>query len=428
MVIYRAIAYGNWKRLLDVCLPSTLQGELLVPFSRHLQRANPTAPDAAFPHYVELPAELQLRILHHCDQPTLFQLMHTSRSIRTEAKKLFFSSTDVWYHIEADWLLQGGLPGEANYDADFLAHIEQVNLDFSWMHERTWMDDEASSNWVGTEEEAVARGIGNMDERMQNFWRTVQCRFPRVKHVILGDDHDRSEGPDPVLQPPDVYRKVGRMCPPYIRVSISLLRGDGNRHSRMKRMLWRPITIKADTYASGTQEWEQCSGDLALIVIPPQKVYEGPVGRYVEYRTRIYETFDLRRAIRIHRITAIEKHHFDGRHEPFGCSVLDCDAWFEQPEEFTSHAVRTKHDREERLPEPFEALFTENDERLDKMMESATEMESAFSEWWGIPQSEKRTIAEKEFIHQLKHDPLYAQDRPVSEHKWWLWVCAEDDR
>lgn len=423
MVFDRAIAKGNWKRPLDLSLPSTYQGELHVPFSRHVRQLNRIPSDTSFPQYAHLPVELQLRVLYFCDQPTMFQLMHTSRQARTEARKLFFSNLDTWYHVEASWLLSGGHAGCTTYDIDFLTHVEQIYLDFDWMNERTWMNDEGLDHWVGKEDDAIATGYGGMHERMQDFWRTLQQRLPRVKHVILGDDHDRSDYHDGRL-PPDVYQKVGQMCPPGISVSVDLVQGDGSTKSRLKRVRWQLVTVKEDVSTNASQEWKLCSNRNETSIIPPNKVFSGPVGAFLEYFTRGKDVNCQRRAIRIHRIAATEKLHFDRCYEPFSCTAPDCNVHFTQPEEYTTHVIRTKHDKHYALPEYVETLFTENDERLKRLSEINDEGEQTFLEWWSEYGSEKRCAAEKEFTHQLEHDPLYAQDKPVSEHKMLKMVYA----
>jgi hypothetical protein len=426
-MLYRAIAKGNWKRPLDLSIPCTLQGELLVPFSRYIGPLNSTTSKTSFTQYSQLPVELQLRILHFCDQPSLFQLMHTSRDARSEAKKLFFSHPDTWYHVKSFWLLSGGYAGHTIHDLDFLACAEQVYVDFDWMMERTWMNEEALDHWVGTEDEAVATACGGMNERMQDFWRTVRKCLPRAKHIILGDDHDRSDYDDGQL-PPDVYRKVGQMCPSDIKVSVDLVRGDGSTESRMERVMWQLITIQEDSGSTteAVHDWKPHPTRSVRNVIPPKKAFQGPVGTFLDYHTLWSDITYQKRAIRIHRRAAIEKLHFDGLHNPFKCPIPNCDAHFQQAEEYTTHMIATEHDRGERrydppeLPEPIEMLFTKNKERLDNLLAVRKTKEQSFLEWCGKPGSEKRRAAEKEFMHQLEHDPLYAQppDTPISEH--WL--------
>lgn len=417
-MLYRAIAYGNWKKPLDFGLHSTHQGEFQVPFSRHVRQLTSTTSKASFKQYAKLTAELKLRIFHFCSAATIFQLMHTSRFTRAEARKLFFSDPETWYYVDADhWLLEGGHPGHTKYDLGFLACTERVNAHFGRMTEWTWMNNDDSNECTGTEEEAVATAFGGMNERIQDFWITIQHRLPQLKHIILSDDIDRWEDPHGLQQPPAVYRKVGEMCPSSINVSVYLVQGDGSLNRRMERMLWRRVTNKGATYTNATQKWEISTDHPAPDVFPPYKVFSGPVGKSDDSYARFCDASGQRKAIKVHRIAAMERYHFNGCHKPFGCSAADCDAWFEQPEEYTSHVIETKHDTTTKLPESIEAAFAENDERIERLRDIAHEIERPFLEWWGESGSEKRRVAEKEFIYQLEHDPLYAQDKPVMEHR-----------
>jgi hypothetical protein len=91
---------------------------------------------------------------------------------------------------------------------------------------------------------------------------------------------------------------------------------------------------------------------------------------------------------------------------------------FKQPEEYTSHAIETSHDETQPLPETFEDLFTENDRRCEQLVEDLLKKQDHLLEWWGPERSSQRQMAEKEVMHQLEYDVMYAQDKPVSEHKW----------
>lgn len=285
------------------------------------------------------------------------------------------------------------------------------------------MNEEGLDHWVGKEEDAIATAYGGMNERMQDFWRTVQQRLPRVKYLILGDDQDRSDYHDGRL-PPNVYKKVGQMCPPDISVSVDLVQGDGSTNRRMKRAQWQLNTTKGDASTNALQEWKPCSSRRGLSIIPPNKVFCGPVGAFLDYFVRGNEVDRQKRAIRIHRIAAIEKLHFDGLHKPFSCAAPDCNVRFDQPEEYTTHVIPTRHDKYQDLPEPFKTLFAENDDRLKRLSDIEREKEHSFLAWWGEYGSDKRCVAEKEYVYQLEHDPLYAQDKPVLEHEMLKMIHA----
>lgn len=207
------------------------------------------------------------------------------------------------------------------------------------------------------------------------------------------------------------------MCPSSINISVHLLQGDGSLRRRMKRKLWRlTINAKGATKTSASQEWQLCTDHPATDVIPPPKVYRGPIGIHDDSYMRCLSVAHQRKAIRVHRIAAMERCHFHESHKPFSCPAADCDAFFEQPEAYTSHAIETKHDITAELPEHIELAFAENKERLDQLMQTASELERPFLEWWGKYGSEERRLAEEELIHQLEHDPSYAQNKPVTEH------------
>ena len=432
-MVFRAIAEGNWKRSLDFGLHSTHEGELQVPFPRHVRPAHPTTTlEASFEQYTKLPAELQLQVLQFCDAATLFQLMHTSRSTRAEARKLFFSDPGTWYIMEADWLLRGGYTGHTMHDVDFIACVERLNVDFGWMSAWTWMSDEASRDWEVEEEEAVATGYGGMDEKIQRFWQTVAHRLPKLKHIILSDDQDRYEEENPWNSrlPPAIFRRVARLCPSSISASVYLFEGRGSVYQRMERKLWRiRSSNKEATPTNALQEWTQSTDHPGMPVIPPYRPFRGLLGAHEESYIKLTNAVAQRKAIQVLRIAALERHHFYNSHTPFECPDRICFKWFENPEEYTSHAIWNKHARTAELPAPLEAAFTENDARLDHLFDEAREMERPFLEWWGKAGSEERKVAEKEVIRQLECDPLYAQDRPVMEHPCLhaLWRSIDGD-
>jgi hypothetical protein len=286
MVFYRAIAEGNWKKPLNLSLHSTHDGEIRVPFTHHVRQPN-APPSASFPQFTLLPLELQLRVLNWCEKSTLLQLMHTSRFIRAEANKLFFSDPEAIYWIDAEWLLQGGYPGDTLYDLNFMLHVEHLYIDFFWMTEKNWMNPADWDVYSGTEEEAVVGAYGGMDENVRKFWSTVQHRFPRLKHVTLGDDHDRSSLRETSRVPPIVYRKVGEMCPVGIEVSVALFQGgDRSTNRRMRGRLWRLVTFQADTNTDTKAQWEECSSWYEPLIVMPYKILRGPVGKFQDFYIR----------------------------------------------------------------------------------------------------------------------------------------------
>ncbi|PVH93432.1 hypothetical protein DM02DRAFT_733124 [Periconia macrospinosa] len=424
MVNYSGIPKGNWKKPINLNFSSTRHGEIRVPFIHYLSQPNasrPNAPlNASFPQFTLLPPELQLRIIQYCEKSTLFQLLHTSSLIRAEAAKLLFSDPKAIYWIDAKWLLEGGYSGDTLYDLEFMKYVEHLYIDFLWMHEQTWMNRADWGTYSGTEEEAVTGAYGDMDNNIKKFWGTVQHRFPRLKHVMLGDDHDRSS----LQVPPIVFTKVGEMSPASIQVSLALFhRGDGSTSRRLERGVWqrRLDTYQADVDPDAKARWIKHLSWKEPLVTIPYRVLNGPVGKFQDFYIRQEQQDGQQWATRVYKIAAVEKGYLDldTPDYSFCCSVQGCDAVFKQPEEYTSHAIETAHDKKHPLPEAFQNLFSENGERHRRLFHDISKRRISLKNWWGREGSLQRQAAKKEVIHQLENDVLlYAHDKSVLENKW----------
>ena len=167
-----------------------------------------------------------------------------------------------------------------------------------------------------------------------------------------------------------------------------------------------------------TSKTEKQSKAPEMIVVPPQKPHRGRVGEFIKTQTMWEKYYSQSFAAGFYRAAAVEQRYFQGRHEPFGCSVADCDAWFDQPEQYTTHLLATRHGKGETLPGQAGALVAANT-KLELMLEQKTqEPHNAFWNWWGWKgsPSEQQTMAEMEVMHQLEHDVPYVEDKPVLEH------------
>ncbi|KAF2710662.1 hypothetical protein K504DRAFT_453735 [Pleomassaria siparia CBS 279.74] len=391
---------GYWREPLDLSISMTLGGQFFKYFHQHIYPImNVATSESSFYQYAELPAELQLRILQQCHAPTLFQLMHTTRDLRIESKKLFFSDQTTWYRIPVGHLLLGGLPGESMYDLDFLASIEQ--LDFKCFLEIT-----------------IYAGIGQ-------FWQNVQRLCPRIKRVMFSTEGASFHDEPHVF---GCYRKMAQLCPRGIDVFFYTPEKEKEAVGRrVKRVLWRLRAAHQDLDTSITPKREEHFNHPAAIVVPPEKPYRGRVGDFLKSRT-LWNKFNGQRfAAKMHRAAAIEKHYFEGRHEPFGCSVTGCGAWFEQPEQYTTHLLATGHGPDETAPASVEALFAENTKRIQRLREEQIEAHRYFWNWWGEWPTEQRNMAEKEVMDQLEHDALYAEDKPVANHGLLLMIHDVED-
>jgi hypothetical protein len=395
-----AIAYGNWEQPIDANIfgiKATWRGELRIPFACHIRHLSSTVPpNVSFHQFARLPAELQLHILRFCDKPTLFQLMQTSHLIRTEATKLFFADPEAWYCVEGEWLEMGGHPSDGLHDIDFLHCIQRLHVECYLLAEETWTD-----------------------EYIRNFWRRVQCLFPQAKYVMLGDNfedrrHQSAGSSTASWPPPELHRRVCQRCPPDINVFVSILRRDG----RLKRTLWRRVTIQEDDIETQVLDEYQTVPGPSIIV--PHKPFRGQVGTCQYLWSQGCAIMDQKKALRVLRLAAIERCHFHGRHKAFRCPAPNCDAWFEQPEEYTTHVVGpvVHHEDSYVLPEPYQSLFAEGEKRLEQLEQRHSESLEPFLKWWGKFGSEERKVAEKEFLHELKHDSIHVQGEPSSKQRW----------
>ena len=411
----RAIAYGNWKQPIDANIlgvETTWLGEIRIPFACHIrQRSSTAAPDASFHQFARLPAELQLHVLRCCDKPTLFRLMQTSHPIRTEASKLFFSDPEAWYWVESYWLKDGGHPSDALHDIDFLHCIQRLHVEFDLMDKDTWTD-----------------------ENIHNLWRRVQSLFPQANYVMLSIDLDDSTrfsdySSTSKSEPPvELHRRICQLCPSEINVFASVLRRD----DRLKRKLWRRAIIQKDD--DETQELDECRDHPGPSITVPHKPFRGQVGtcQYLWYHGCAITS--QKRALRVLRLAAMERYHFHERYEAFKCPAPDCDAWFEGPEEYTTHVAMTinHHDDSCVLPEPYQALFADEEKRLEQLSQGELEILEPFMKWWGKYGSEERKVAEEEFLHELEHERLHVQDEGCSKQRWLkvmdLFVQGQEER
>jgi len=138
--------------------------------------------------------------------------MQVSSVLRTEAERLFWSDPDVWYSVEGVWLVGGGWPGYTHEDLDFLARVEQVEVQ---LHEIVIRSDGGAAfsmvkPWERTQ---------SIEELAQSFWQTLHHRFPRATRVVLSETWARMN----IVAPPSDLAAVVRACPASIRASASLM-------------------------------------------------------------------------------------------------------------------------------------------------------------------------------------------------------------
>ncbi|KAF2175416.1 hypothetical protein K469DRAFT_756261 [Zopfia rhizophila CBS 207.26] len=411
-----AIPKSPWTRPLNWNLHVDFKFEPRIPFPFYIQPEPIRLPGPTFTQFCRLPTELQQRVLYFCDGPTLFQLMRVSSATRAEAENLFWSSPDAWYYVDAYWLFAGGFPGLTHYTLDFLAHVEQVEVDVSEIE--LFLRPEEPDPHTGQ----LVPPSQSPEELAHGFWQTLQHRFPRATHVVMSRNAEQKY--DKPL-PYDLKMMV-QMCPTNITTSASLLQYDVCRFRR-ERSLWR--LRGGDTNSTG--EWEKISPVWTRqSILPPPKEFRGPVGVY-EHIFYKYRRLALQEwALWPLQIEALERHYFDGRYEPFSCPDPTCEARFEHVGEWTLHAIDSAHDLQRQgivLPNKVKAIFHERRKALSRKRHDLDEAFQRLFDDWGEEESEKRHNTAQAFLHQLEHDPLYAHGKPARECSTWIQFLLDMD-
>lgn len=407
--MFRAIDKNVWKRPLDLRLHTTDEGELLVPFARYVFQSEQTHRSGlAFLRFPDLPEELQLQIIGLSDVPTLFQLMHTSSRVRAEAGRLFFSSPDAWFCVDADWILRGCFAGDTLYDTRFLPYIEQLEIQVRWMNEDYW-----TSNYhcYGDQPDDLRpMSADRCKERIREFWQTIKTRFPRVKRVTMSESYIRTRSE----LPPDIFKKLAHLCLPKIEVLFSFLTAQKRRDLRAERSMWQQIKDIEDV--SAVREWTELPPQVNIRVIVPNKLFSGFLGAYENQLYKRYLHYQHEHTTFVMLTAAIEAHHFNGHHTPFQCPAPECEAQFDQPGEFTTHVIEeSEHRKYIKSPAPLKVLFDENDVRLKILRQNRDKAWVAFREQWGWEGTAERRVTEQAALYQIENDPFYAQRKPAHE-------------
>jgi hypothetical protein len=330
--------------------------------------------------------------------------------------------------VNALWLLSGGYPGEVHHDINFMTYVERLDVNIDYLRLQDWMTDEVNEileAWQGGSiradralAEAPMAVIQGIEERIRDFWRTLQQKFPRATHIIASDNTAREAS----KYLPYLFKRIVQICPTGISVSASLLQGGETYNCRLHRSLWRQV--KGDCSVAG--EWEQICPiwTQQKIILLPNRRFRGRVGTYKSiYYKAIHHDLQIT-AARVLLIVALERYYFHEQHDHkgFGCFAPGCDAWFERPEEYTSHAIQTRHDESAVPPENVKTLFEKNRKRLERLQEELRKAWYPIIEYWGEDGSEKRDNAEQAFLHQLERDPMYAQGKPAMKSEAWAGI------
>lgn len=393
---------------LDLALGATSYGERRIEFFHYIRHTTaPPLPHAYFPQFSRLPIELRNQIVSLCDNSTLFRLMQVSSAIRTEARKHFWSDPDVLYCIDAHFLLAGGLPGQTDFDLEFLAYVKHLEIDIDSMSDFTKVWEYSTERWPRPGDSSV-----NEIELIGTFWQTINRVFPRVTDIVVCETTPRSNKESL----PDALTMVALMCPASINVSASYLWEVTDNSTLLQRRLWRRQTDNG-----ALDELEEISTPRPRqSVLPPLKHFYGPVGMFMRSNYRFYRLYSLRmNGTRLLLLEARERHQFDNRHEPFSCFQPACDARFDERGQWTSHATLTRHDIYHEPPDEFRVLYQQREEAIQDILHRTQADLKVIAENFGEKGSSKRHDAIQAFLHQLDNDPLYMLGKPAKDTVLW---------
>ncbi|KAH7396769.1 hypothetical protein DE146DRAFT_50181 [Phaeosphaeria sp. MPI-PUGE-AT-0046c] len=403
-----AASRNSYTRLLNWEQFSTFNGEIHIPFARYVKRNTTHVVNTTFWPFLRLPRELQLQIIQFCNGATLFQLMHTSCRTRSDAQQLFWSRSDIWYHIDGEWLLAGGLTGYTHYAVNFLCNVQRVEIQFHNMN--SFFDD-----WIDGERRLVvydqAQPIRTVDEQIEDLWRLLATLCPRVKHVVVSESCERQ-----ALH--KVHKALVERCPAPLSVTASYLQGTRSNPSTVQRLRVK----KPFPYHGNTDNWPIL--DIAWTrqtILLPLKEFRGPGGIFqrTEYALTVF-IYQIR-SLDLLRIEAIEKYHFGTECRAFSCPEPTCPARFTLPGQWPAHVGEfPSHLSQAKLPSEFAIPLADHEKELRRIYQrDRWETIENLRVQWGIEGSEQARAIERAFLTQLEQDPLYTCSIPAKETALW---------
>ncbi|PVH92301.1 hypothetical protein DM02DRAFT_605517 [Periconia macrospinosa] len=395
----------------------TLDGERRIPFSIYTRSHSTCAPDAEHGRasfgFNRLPAELQLRILASCPPSTLFQLMHVSSTLRAEASKRFRAEPSAYFLVEAWWLLDGAHPGKTSCDMAFLAHVENIEVEYQ---PSLTTEICPRRNDVLTIRQDLIRA----------FWNSLTRIFPEVKKVILNHNGECITWPDGPGPLPLALQLLLRACPRHVDASTLMLdkgdpaRGSGTVGMPLER--WR-----RSVYRLGEDGlWKRSEPDkVRMTVMMPVKRFIGPVGEfqklYYDFTENIllqkYELWPL-------MVEALDRHHFDGgNREPFSCPIPECHAYLEKPGAWTIHVAEMHFQERKRLVEALPcALKVGFKNRMHALEAKAKEIDAQYKrigDEWNEKDGLRRRDMERSWMEQLENDEAWSTGNAARESPLW---------
>jgi hypothetical protein len=350
--------------------------------------------------FLDLPPELQLLILEKCDPSTLFRLMHTSSSIRANARALFLSHPRRWYGIERSWiLLDSTFPNFARLVPEFAEQAESLAFDFE-------------TNIVP--EMIPGRDIKEVRlERASKFWSRIQTLFPSTKRILLSNSLKESPAYDMIV---DGFAEILDLCPP--QISLFLVRENHGSSCCLYR--W-----------NGSSE-QLIRRDYSRITIePPRRHISGLVGRYQRVKWK-EDDLMYHQSFFMFMVTEMYDQFYFGykKERAFQCPISGCDEWFQNAGSFREHITAVVWDyffyednHQEyflkssegyipQLPSQLEDEIKSAREELETIAGSLSVLKRQLFAESGRKGSKKRKIYDQQFRDERMRNPCYDCPQP----------------
>jgi hypothetical protein len=424
------LAHPPWTTALRRNVYMTLEGEERTPFSLYVQPSSAIVGSLSqttlFLHFNALPDELQLRVLTFCPASTLFQLMRVSSSLRTEASKLFWAHPDAYFLVKAQWLLDGGYPGYTHSDLAFLAHVQNVQVEYE----------------LGAEDSICPlrdETVEVQQDRITDFWKVFTKRCPRAKRVIVTQSWMSLPTRKETQSVPKALRLLLESCPLGITASSFVVEEadvcTGLYAAVLGVQKWQRVVHQL----GADKSWEKTKvGQDWKAILVPAKRFTGPVGRFQEVQYRgsllVLEEDGLWPIL----VEALDRYYFeDGKSRGFLCPSAGCNEHFQKAGEWTIHAAELhNHEwrRDERLqllPQAIRGEFKERERILgEKRKKIEQEARKIHEEWERGGEQQQREI-QCMWREQLENDAAWemGEDACYRGQGWqefWEEMAARD--
>jgi hypothetical protein len=412
----------------------------IIPFYLYVERSISTALDSKdFFWFGQLPIELQYRVLRSCDASTLFSLMHTTSTLRTEAGKLFWSQQDTWYRCDAAFFtVMGGSPGPSMTCTKFSKNVQQLDILFTTL----WNEFEEAKPDAQIGHAAVpAYNLKwermSVSSKMLTFWKTIKERFPSVKQVVFSDHFpiEAAENKDQRAPSNPNYVALIRACPPSfdLKAFVCLTNWVRFRYDDIDRL-----------YRLGTGpqvSWELVDDDFTRkVVIPGAKKFEGPVGKFQKL---VYHKQVVQARATGKRQVMMDlwiKYELGNNPAICVCPKEECATPFSTLKEWKSHVLTERHDivksgslseTEYRSPQGLDQGMKDAVQNawdvLDEAWDHLAVHTAIHEEQYGDEWSSTRRQYELAFLAQLELDPEWEGSGPVKKRFIWQHLQREMD-